>query len=206
MLEIRKLSLREVRTIYDSNMHGDFPESELRPFSSIRDLFSRGLYDCLALYCGTSLAGYAFFAHAENGKTLLLDYLAILPAYRGQGYGSRFLSLLREAFAGRYSAWLIEAEDPADAQDDKDYRMRERRIRFYLSNGCVRTDSECLLFGVRYTILALLLSEETTDSEGLHQELVAIYRTMFSRAVFRLFCHPKRKENHDALPNGKEPV
>ncbi len=194
MLEVKELTLDEVRVLYENTMPESFPPSELRPFSSMRELHRRGLYDCRALLSDGELLGYAFFTRAENGTFLLLDYLAILPEKRGMGLGSSFLSLLRESLSGKAEAFLIEAENPESAKKPEDRAARERRIRFYRKNGCVLTDSRCLLFGVDYAILALPLRGALPGNDVLFNALNEIYRTMFPNRLFRAaVCRPERK-------------
>lgn len=192
MLEIKPLLLDEVQKIYDAHMHEAFPPDELKPFSSMAALAARGLYFCYALYENGILTGYAYFTSAENGQYLLLDYFAILRERRGEGLGSKFLQMLREHLKGSCDAVLIEAEDPKTAKNTGEHTERTRRIAFYTRNGCVRTDTNCLLYGVDYAILALPVDTALPEEKVLFDALVAIYHTMFDDAQYQANCHPRR--------------
>ena len=68
---------------------------------------------------------------------------------------------------------MLECESLESAQSEEEKLLRERRIRFYLENGCVRTKLRSLLFGVEYEILYMPLTEETADGA---KELENLYR------------------------------
>lgn len=202
MLTVRPLTLKEVREIYQTYMPEAFPPDEIRPFSSIRSLSQRGLYDCRGLFEDETLAGYAFFTRAEGGTALLLDYLAVLPGRRGQGLGSRFLSMLWESLRKKNDFCLIEAENPEKAETAAELAERERRVRFYTQNGCAVTDSECRLFGVEYAILVCPLRCSAPSEDEVFSSLTAIYRSMFPKTLYRAVCHPRRKNT----PHAKETI
>ncbi|MCD8354439.1 MAG: GNAT family N-acetyltransferase [Clostridiales bacterium] len=95
---------------------------------------------------------YACYIQTQSSSYALLDYFAVVPELRGKGIGSEFLRSLNGNVSAKRGVF-IEAESPDSAKTEAERQTRERRIRFYLSNGAERTNAKCLLFGVDYNIL-----------------------------------------------------
>ena len=173
---LRQLESEEITQVYEICMRKDFPESELKPLSAIRQMLEAGIYDCLGLFEDTRLMAYGFFVTDWQRGILLLDYLAVCEPWRGMGYGGKCLDRIRDFYKGEKGI-LLECESLESGQDQEERFLRERRIRFYLDNGCVRTQVRSLLFGVEYEILYMPLAEERVDGAG---ELENLYRKMMT--------------------------
>lgn len=171
---LRKMESEEVAQVYEDCMRRDFPQNELKPLSAIQRMLKMGMYDCLGLYEDNRLRAYGFFVTDRQRRVLLLDYLAVRELCRGMGYGGKCLERIRDFYKGEKGI-LLECESLESAQDEEERLLRERRIRFYLGNGCVQTKVRSLLFGVEYEILYMPLSEETADWA---EELEGLYRKM----------------------------
>ena len=115
-MQIRLLNETEAETIHREQMTRDFPEAELKPFSAVRGLMRRGLYEPLALYEDGHLVCYAWQTVLPDCDTALLDYFAVLPELRGKGTGTRALRALAGYYAPRRRTLLIECEHPAEAR------------------------------------------------------------------------------------------
>ena len=84
---LRQLESEEITQVYEICMRKDFPESELKPLSAIRQMLEAGIYDCLGLFEDTRLMAYGFFVTDWQRGILLVDYLAVCEPWRGMGYG-----------------------------------------------------------------------------------------------------------------------
>lgn len=162
--------------IYDEFMTEAFPPAELKPFSRIRDMSERGLYDGYGLF-DHGLKAYGYFVTCPETKDMLIDYLAVPKQYRGQGYGSRFLSYLPQIVGGHHTL-LFEIEHPDKTKDEKEQKKRLRRRHFYLENGVRATHVSTRVFGVDYQILQYTPGKELSYEEVLCG-VEALYRTMF---------------------------
>ncbi|WP_294450465.1 GNAT family N-acetyltransferase [uncultured Gemmiger sp.] len=180
-MQIQLLNETQAETIHRRQMTRDFPEAELKPFSAVRGLMRRGLYEPLALYEEGSLVSYAWQTVLPDCATALLDYFAVLPELRGKGAGTRSLHALAEYYAPRKRTLLIECEHPAEAPDPAEAR---RRIGFYLHAGARATAMEGRVFGVRYQIYALPCGGAESDAV-LRRDLEALYRAMVSDPYYR---------------------
>lgn len=175
-MEVRKLALSEMSDIYTLYMTKDFPAAELKPFSSIRHMSEKGLYDGYGLF-ENGLKVYGYFVSCPETGDLLMDYLAVTKGYRGRGYGSRFLSFLPRII-GDHRALLIEIEHPEKTDDPEERKKRLRRRRFYLENGVHATQTETKVFGVDYQILQYTRAADLSDPE-VRNAIDALYRNMF---------------------------
>lgn len=103
---------------------------------------------------------------------VLLDYLAVSPACRGQGIGSEILSLLDERYGGKRI--LLEIEDPEEPCDNP--KERRSRKAFYLRNGMTVQDYKVWLFGIKMLILT---NQSTVTFDEYHE----IFDTVFSPKI-----------------------
>ena len=182
MMTLRALDEAHLRLLYANQMRRDFPESELKPLESILALRGRGEYDALAAYDDGMFVAYAMVYRPKDGRTLLLDYLAVEPDMRGRGAGQTLLSALRRHYAGRAECLMIECERPKAAPDEAQAR---RRIRFYEHAGAQMTNVRVWLFEVEYSILVLpcggygMLAQQ--DWAG---EILGLYRQMLTPQAY----------------------
>lgn len=94
-------------------------------------------------FCGFSLT-------VDSEKYLYLSFIAINPALRGQGYGSKILEQLRREHPQQ--ALLVEVEAPDETAEN--CAQREKRIEFYRRNGFADLDRTITGRGVTYRLLS----------------------------------------------------
>lgn len=168
---IKKLDAQTLKDLYEREMKDTFPRAELKPLKAMLRMQADGKYDVLGYYDeqGEQLA-YACVCKAA--EPVLMDYLAVTAAYRGEGIGSKFLSALMNA-RDLYPAIMLEIEAVADALDADDRAVRERRQHFYERLGFVRTTTEAHVFGEHYWVL-------TSDParESVREAMGKIYHYM----------------------------
>ena len=179
---LRKLTdFSQIEMIYNTRMRYDFAPNELKPLDSMRQSWVKGSYRCYGLSEKDRIAGYAFFVIRE--RDWLLDYFAIEAEHRDQGLGSLFLRLLSECVQ-EADCLILEVEDPEAAENEETKKERERRLQFYLRNGCRSTELTSVLFGVAYRILEFPSSVLHTTDE-LRSAYAGIYRSTLPEPAFR---------------------
>ncbi|MDO5405955.1 MAG: selenium cofactor biosynthesis protein YqeC [Eubacteriales bacterium] len=183
---LQKLNRQQITDIYHTYMETDFPPDELRPLEEFMERIDRGIYECLGLYEEGELRAYGYFVKDEAARTVLLDFLAVCPAYRCGGYGGSFLKVMGAYYASCRGI-LIECESEQTAADDKELTVRRRRMAFYEKNGCARTLTRSCLFGVEFDILYLALGDaaECERDAGVPEvadQLRHMYALMFGEA------------------------
>lgn len=181
MMELRELEEAEIRRLYEFRMRRDFPVSELKHLSSILALRQRGMYDVLGAYQHGTLVAYALLYCPKVGRVFLLDYLAVEPDMRGRGVGHELLSMLRDYYAEKAGALVIECERPKAAPDEAAAR---KRIRFYQQAGAQLTQVRIWLFEVEYSILVLPCGEEMPALDWA-KLMLSLYQQMLPPELFQ---------------------
>lgn len=182
---IRQAEREELKQIYNTRIRADFPPMERRPYCLIRRLFAQGRYVCLVLEENGQVAAYAtFIVDAEIG-CVFLDYFAVDAGHRGQGVGSRFLSMIKRHWSQK-SGIILECEEPNTAKDAGERTIRSRRIGFYQRGGAAIVPIQWRAFGVDYRIL-FLGTRVPPDAANVKDDLLALYSLSmpgFMRALF----------------------
>lgn len=137
-----------------------FPPEERKPFAVIRRMHRAGKTDVWVLRRDGRFAG---FASTINGDGLvLIDYLAVAEALRGQGAGSAVLAALEEA----YPACGLFVEIESAFEPGKDQVQRLRRRAFYARAGFRSCRTLASVFGVPMELMAHGCS---VDFEAYHR-------------------------------------
>ena len=179
-MNIRELTIEEVRKVYKDHVREDFPREERKPLSRIEKTIKEGKYLCLGAFGEKGeLLGYAFFVFEK--EACLLDYYAVVPEMRGKGIGSAFL---QEAVKNtRAEVTIIEIEDPEVSVPDEEKKARERRLSFYLNAGCVNTQVHVVTFGVKFLLLEYPVTA-SHDKDVIAQGYRSIYRSILPKWMF----------------------
>lgn len=177
-MEIKEVDIPKIKQIYEKHMVNDFPAAELKPLLVIESLVRQHIYKCFCLYSQGRLAAYAFLYFNELATCFLLDYYAVISTNRGRGYGSQFLTLLKEKFAA-VDGFLVEVEKVESAQREEVRKQRERRLQFYLNNGMKRSKVVTNLWGVDFDILYQPLGK-SLDDYYVYTTIKAIYTSMYA--------------------------
>ena len=167
-------SLDAAKKTYDTHMHRDFPENERKPWDITVSLYERGIYEMLEARWEGKLVGYAWMVCPEGGSALI-DYLAVLPEYRGSGIGSEILKELTLRYRMRRQSLLLESEFPEEAPDPA---AAVRRLAFYARSGFLDSGVLVRLFGVKFCILS-----SCADLDAKEQ-MYGIYHAMFPGELY----------------------
>ena len=134
--------LKEIHTLYRQA----FPADERIPFRILLSMRNaqRHLY---AFYREDILYGFVFLYHGES--FMFIHYLAVCEPYRGHGYGSMFLQMIRSADPDLPVLLEVETPDTSSAM----HEQQLRRLSFYRHSGFVLTDIRYLFYGVDYTLM-----------------------------------------------------
>lgn len=186
-MELKLLNKEELTALYQDEIMGDFPHSELKPLKAMLRLMDLGRYEPLLITEEGQAVGYALLWTTGDRSGALLEYFGVLRGLRNAGQGTRILSLL----AQRYGQLFGEAEAPCSHDPDIN-ELRRRRIAFYERNGFRTLDYQCALFGVRFN--CLYRGPETDDRkvEALH------------RGIYAEYFSPAHMERYIQLPLGPD--
>lgn len=174
-MDIKELTLEEIREIYKEHLCRDFPADELKPLDRMEISLREGTYRCIGAYEDGAFRAYAFFVII--GDRCLLDYFGVVPSVRGRGIGTEFLKLVLSSLEEELI--LIEIEDPEEGE----MQLRSRRKNFYLKAGCRDTGVSFMTFGVKF----LLLEYPTAvphSAEDIEEGYKDIYRAILPQSMF----------------------
>ena len=180
-IDKRKLTNKEILDMYQELLPLHFPVDELKPIDLIQDLLSKNLYSGYGFFEEDEMMSYAFFVHSEKGTCALLDFYAVLPANRGKGLGSTYLSLLKDAYSDM-DGIIGEIEHIDWAKNEEEKTQRIRRADFYKRNGWMTTDIHCHCFHVDYSIIYLPI-QRRMDAPEISKELDALYQIIFKKSA-----------------------
>lgn len=198
----RFLREEEAHSIFETYLTQHFPADEVKPWKSIARMWADGCYFAVGVFefCGdmpanaseelSQLRGYAFFVESPDTDACLLDYYAILPEYRSAGLGGHTLQRLTDLVRETGKYLLIETEDIDFATTEEEVSERTRRDAFYTRNGCVKTDTKGSVYGVRYAVWTLGLSD--LDLDKVCEDMNTLYRLMVPGDKFDRFVTIRR--------------
>jgi len=118
----------------------------------------------------------------ENEKMVYVFFLAVEEAKRGQGYGSRILSLIKEMYPD--CAVTLEIEDTADKNADN-YPQRINRLGFYQRNGFKQLQIRVNEAGVVFELLS-------TEERITREEFLDLMKNFLGTALFRFVYRMKQ--------------
>lgn len=152
-----------------------FPREERPPIRLLYRRHRQGKADFRAVMEGDTFIGLVLITGCETVKTLM--FFAVEEAFRGKGYGSEVLEMIRQEFANM--PFFLCAEPLDDAAPNA--RERVNRLRFYAHNGFTEIGLHVVEAGVEYTIL-------TPGTPLVHDQYKAAMLPFFGRLRYHLIC------------------
>ena len=125
-----------------------FPKNERFPFVGLLAMALQKRVNLQAVYDHDDFIGLIFWTYAE--KIIYIGYLAVDPVWRGKGYGSEILNLMKRNHLGQEIVLDIEPV----TKTAKNYSQRINRLLFYKHNGFKLTQDNLVDEGGRYSILS----------------------------------------------------
>ena len=177
----KKLNEKELTQVYMNEMRRDFPPSELKPLSMILNSEAAGTAHTWGVFEGEEMVAYLLMVCPAGGEACLLDYFAVLPAYRNSGLGAGLLAELPAHEEGA-KAILIEAEWPEKADDAA---MAVRRLGFYARCGAQDTGWTEHLFDAWFRVLVLPAKGEPVEAGAAVEALADCYRRVMGEGCWQ---------------------
>ena len=127
---------------------GAFPKNERFPFVGLLAMALQKRVNLQAVYDHDNFIGLIFWTYAE--KIIYIGYLAVDPVWRGKGYGSQTLNLMKKHHPNQEIVLDIEPV----IKTAKNYSQRINRLLFYKHNGFKLTQDNLVDEGGHYVILS----------------------------------------------------
>lgn len=149
-MRFKKLNRKDEETYerFKALYFGAFVKDERRSLLRLWATEKLGKIDVLILEDDSEFVGLLITAKKKD--LVWVDYLAIDPKFRGQGYGSHALSALKDYYPDHRI--FLEVETPL--KDVDNYHQRIKRIEFYKENGFRSSGFRVNCYDVDYMILS----------------------------------------------------
>ena len=125
-----------------------FPKNERFPFVGLLAMALQKRVNLQAVYDHDDFIGLIFWTYAE--KIIYIGYLAVDPVWRGKGYGSQTLNLMKQHHPNQEIVLDIEPV----IKTAINYSQRINRLLFYKHNGFKLTQDNLVDEGGHYAILS----------------------------------------------------
>jgi ribosomal protein S18 acetylase RimI-like enzyme len=190
-LTLRRTGAKQFEEIYQ-HIEKDFPPGERPPYAVFLNYIQSGKVQLFALADGEKLAGYALVLLSERFPFGLIWYLAILPAYRGQTFGTALLRLLRAEYR-QLRGVIVEVERIESAETDAEKITRQRRVKFYENAGFRTLSDYWILYGVPFRLMFANYDGEKDHFAGVNSAADQIYRSFYQENA-RISYVPEAKK------------
>ncbi|GBG94164.1 GNAT family acetyltransferase [Ligilactobacillus salitolerans] len=137
-----------------------FPADELYPAELLRAHLNDKNAKFWSIYDQAKWIGFTY-CMTEKDLTYV-GFLAISPEFRGTGYGSQTLKLIKEKYANNRVCLLIEEVE----RSYSDFEARKKRLSFYRKNGFQLAGFKIVELGVTYDFL-VAVGQSLRSSEYL---------------------------------------
>lgn len=152
-----------------------FPPEEYLAPATLVQMAEAENFDFLALLDGEAFVG---FMVVQTHKDLAyLFFLAIAPTCRAKGYGSVAIETLKAQYPDKKQ--VVDFEMLDERADN--YEQREKRRKFYLRNGYLKTGHFLSYLGVDYEIFCM---DENFDLEDFKALMSTLKIEGFAPAYF----------------------
>ena len=165
---------KEIKHLYRTA----FPKEERAPLFILYSKTKSGNNHFYAIVEDDAFTGLLYTI--EDVGIVYVFFFAIEEDKRGQGYGSKVLSLVKDMYPGRTITLAIE--DTADAKADN-YDQRIQRLKFYERNGFTQLHFRVNEVGVVYELLGTEKGVTQADFLKLMKNYVGelLYRFIYRK-------------------------
>lgn len=125
-----------------------FPEHARVPFQELAGTFGKG-GSLLVFYSDDTPVGFVY--KYDNTDPLFVVYIAVDPAFRGKGYGSKMLNIVRSLSLSKRVFTVTDYPHEGYATEEECARLR----RFYEGNGCKYTGIRLMSDGYPFETVAV---------------------------------------------------
>lgn len=126
--------------------HEAFPKEERAPIQYLIQKTQQNEGEFLSVYDEKKWVGLVYVITYQQLSYVF--YLAVDSRFRGCGYGSEILQLIKQRYHHTIMLCIEEVKEKYD-----NYEQRAKRKYFYLKNGFKEMDFYFIEFGVRYEML-----------------------------------------------------
>ncbi len=189
--DIRNISLQEVSDLY-INIENDFATGEYPPYDVLHKQLAKGIQEGLMLASEGKDVAYSICTGDSTNSFVLISLLAVYKEYRGKGFGSKFIEMLKTKYCDERSI-IVEVEKPEDALEQKERNIRENRIKFYEKAGFrLLPDIDYAIWDIPMYLMILPMKNMRIDETAIrsvNKEVEKAMRDIYLKLLGAKFFH-----------------
>ena len=162
-----------------------FPEDEIKPLELLQSSYEKHYTRIIEILYKNEIIGFMILNKVKDKGYAVLDYLAILPQYRNNKFGTKALQILLEQ-ERENSGIFIEIEKVGLGKNKEENLLREKRKNFYEKIGFKKLNFDLFLFDVIYT--PYLFSNIKDDESMIIDEILNIYESISGKERIKQNC------------------
>lgn len=162
-----------------------FPEDERKPLELLQSSYEKHYTRIIEILYKNEMIGFMILNKVKDKGYAVLDYLAILPQYRNNKFGTKALQILLQQ-ERENSGIFIEIEKVGLGKDTEENLLREKRKNFYEKLDFKKLNFDLFLFDVIYT--PYLFSNIKDDENMIIREILNIYEAISGKERIKQNC------------------
>ncbi len=162
-----------------------FPKDERKPLELLQSSYEKHYTRIIEILYKNEMIGFMILNKVKDKGYAVLDYLAILPQYRNNKFGTKALQILLEQ-ERENSGIFIEIEKVGLGKNIEENLLREKRKNFYEKIGFKKLNFDLFLFDVIYT--PYLCSNIKDDESMIIDEILNIYESISGKERIKQNC------------------
>ncbi len=180
MEELKFISLKDKKKINNKvkRLYNDsFPIQERMPFWTLKFLSKKETVKFHVIYDKDELIGLIYIICYKD--IVFIFYLTIDKNFRGRGYGSKILQIIKQKYENYRIVLNIEETDP----NSSNYKQRLKRKEFYIKNGFYNLDYTIKELNVVYEMLCYNKENKQVKKE----EYMNLMKEYFGNLLYKIF-------------------
>ncbi len=194
--DIRPVNLNEVRDLY-INIVNDFAPGEYPPYDVLYKQLEKDIQTGFVLVNDEKDVAYSICTGDSTNSFVLISLLAVYKEFRGKGFGSKFIEMLKRKYCSERSI-IVEVEKPEDALEQKERNIRENRIKFYEKAGFILLpDIDYAIWDIPMYLMILpkgTLQINTYSISGLNETIKKGMGDIYLKLLGEKFFHKMELE------------
>lgn len=184
-MKLKDIDINEFKKEIYSYYLAIFPEDERKSLELLHSSYEKHYTRIIEILYKNEIIGFMILNKVKEKGYAVLDYLAILPQYRNNEFGTKALQILLEQ-ERENSGIFIEIEKVGLGKNKEENFLREKRRKFYEKLGFKKLNFDLFLFDVIYT--PYLFSNIKDNEDMIIDEILNIYESVSGKEQIKQNC------------------